>query len=56
MRSSSFPTGPMESVTGRLYSLGMAHHDRLNHAFGGALPRGSIVLIDSEGKHRPDRR
>ncbi|SFR99795.1 flagellar protein FlaH [Halomicrobium zhouii] len=48
MRSSSFPTGPMESVTGRLYSLGMAHHDRLNHAFGGGLPRGSIVLVEGE--------
>ncbi|WP_302082302.1 ATPase domain-containing protein [Salinibaculum rarum] len=30
----------------RLYSLGLAHHDQLNRAFGGGLPKGSIVLVE----------
>jgi len=30
----------------RLYSLGLAHHDQLNRAFGGGLPKGSLVLVE----------
>ncbi|WP_340098963.1 ATPase domain-containing protein [Salinibaculum salinum] len=30
----------------RLYSLGLAHHDQLNRAFGGGLPKGSVVLVE----------
>jgi flagellar protein FlaH len=31
---------------GRLYSLGLQRHDQLNRAFGGGLPRGSLVLVE----------
>jgi flagellar protein FlaH len=30
----------------RLYPLGLAHHDQLNRAFGGGLPKGSLVLVE----------
>lgn len=33
----------------RLYSLGLTRRDELNRAFGGGLPKGSIVLV--EGDH-----
>jgi flagellar protein FlaH len=37
------PQGPWRD---RLYSLGLAHHDQLNRAFGGGLPTGSVVLVE----------
>lgn len=30
----------------RCYSLGLAGHDQVNRAFGGGLPKGSIVLVE----------
>jgi flagellar protein FlaH len=30
----------------RLYSLGLPRHDQLNRAFGGGLPKGSIVVVE----------
>jgi len=32
-----------------IYALGLAGEDQVNRAFGGGLPRGSLVVI--EGRH-----
>lgn len=36
------------SAHGRLLSLGLSDHDRLNTELGGGLPRGSIVLMEGD--------